>query len=108
MTLRRAGCPLYRPNGTAFDLTCEGVAFTKCTFEGASGQTPSEHPKSDALRAAVGSFAEGDAHPVYDSAEVDRTLIRWMLSLTPGERLRHGQGTHRPRARRPASAEGSR
>jgi len=37
-TLRRAGCLLYRPRGSAFDLTCNGVAFTKCTFEAASGR----------------------------------------------------------------------
>ncbi|MEO6601595.1 MAG: hypothetical protein ABIQ16_17095 [Polyangiaceae bacterium] len=29
----------------------------------------------------------------YDAAGVDRSLIRWMLSLTPSERLRHVQGT---------------
>ena len=59
----------------------------------ATDQTPSEHPRSDTSRAAVGSFAEGDVHPAYDSAGVDRSLIRWMLSLTPSERLRHVQGT---------------
>ena len=36
--LRSARCPLYRPSGAAFDLTCNGVAFTKCTFEAASGR----------------------------------------------------------------------
>jgi hypothetical protein len=56
-------------------------------------QAPSEHPQSDISRSAVGSFAEGDAHQVYDSAGVDRSLIRWMLSLTPSERLQHVQGT---------------
>jgi hypothetical protein len=59
----------------------------------AKDQAPSEHPQSDASGAAVGSFARGDAHPAYDSAGVDRSLIRWMLSLTPSERLRHVQGT---------------
>ena len=59
----------------------------------ATDQTPSEHPRSDTSRAAPGSFAEGDVHPAYDSAGVDRSLIRWMLSLTPSERLRHVQGT---------------
>jgi len=29
----------------------------------------------------------------YDAAGVDRSLIRWMLGLTPSERLRHVQGT---------------
>jgi len=28
-----------------------------------------------------------------DAAGVDRTLTRWMLDLTPSERLRHVQGT---------------
>jgi hypothetical protein len=35
----------------------------------------------------------GEAHPAYDAAGVDRSLIRWMLSLTPSERLKHVQGT---------------
>ena len=51
----------------------------------ATDQTPSEHPRSDTSRAAVASFAEGDVDPAYDSAGVDRSLIRWMLSLTPSE-----------------------
>jgi len=38
LTLRRAGCPLYRPSGAAFHLTCKGVAFTKCTFEAELGR----------------------------------------------------------------------
>lgn len=54
---------------------------------------PSEHPQSDTSSAAVDSFARGDAHSAYDSAGVDRSLIRWMLSLTLSERLRHVQGT---------------
>jgi len=29
----------------------------------------------------------------YDADGVDRSLIRWMLGLTPAERLRHVQGT---------------
>jgi len=58
----------------------------------ATDQTPSD-PRSDTSRAAVASFAEGDVDPAYDSAGVDRSLIRWMLSLTPSERLRHVQGT---------------
>lgn len=33
------------------------------------------------------------AEAAYDAAGVDRTLIRWMLGLTPTERLRHVQGT---------------
>ncbi|HKO47333.1 MAG TPA: hypothetical protein VJV79_06400 [Polyangiaceae bacterium] len=41
----------------------------------------------------VGTLAEGVTHPAYDAAGVDRSLIRWMLSLTPSERLRYVQGT---------------
>ena len=59
----------------------------------ATDQAPSAHPPSDASGTSVGSFANGDAHPAYDPAGVDRSLIRWMLSLTPSERLRHVQGT---------------
>lgn len=59
----------------------------------ATDEAPSGHPQSDTSRAAVGSFAEGSAQPAYDAAGVDRSLIRWMLSLTPSERLRHVQGT---------------
>jgi hypothetical protein len=59
----------------------------------ATDRRPSEHLPSDASRSSVGSFAEGDAVSAYDSAGVDRSLIRWMLSLTPSERLRHVQGT---------------
>src|SRR6187551_1723343 len=50
-------------------------------------------PNSESGRLAVGSFEEGAAHPAYDAAGVDRSLIRWMLSLTPSERLRYVQGT---------------
>jgi len=49
--------------------------------------------QSGASQSAATSSAEGDAHPAYDAAGVDRSLIRWMLSLTPSERLQHVQGT---------------
>lgn len=36
---------------------------------------------------------ESDATPVvYDANGVDRTLIRWMLGLTPTQRLEYAQG----------------
>ena len=56
-------------------------------------QAPSEHPQLGTSCAGVDSFAEGATHPAYDAAGVDRSLIRWMLSLTPSERLRYVQGT---------------
>jgi len=59
----------------------------------ATDQTPPEHQQSDAPSPAVGVFEEGATHPAYDKAGVDRSLIRWMLSLTPSERLRYVQGT---------------
>jgi hypothetical protein len=59
----------------------------------ATDQASSDPPQADHSRQAVGSSAEGDAHPAYDAAGIDRSLIRWMLSLTPSERLRHVQGT---------------
>ena len=59
----------------------------------ATDHAPSEHLPLDASRSSVSSFAEGDAPSAYDSAGVDRSLIRWMLSLTPSERLRHVEGT---------------
>jgi hypothetical protein len=49
------------------------------------------NPKAYAIRA----FAIGD-EPIdesYDQDGVDRSLIRWMLGLTPGERLAQVQGT---------------
>ena len=49
----------------------------------------SEHPKPGASRSVI----EGNVHPAYDAAGIDRSLIRWMLSLTPSERLQHVQGT---------------
>ncbi|HEY0462820.1 MAG TPA: hypothetical protein VGC79_01365 [Polyangiaceae bacterium] len=58
----------------------------------ATDQTPPEHPQSDASRPTVVTLAEGVTHPAYDAAGVDRSLIRWMLSLTPSDRLRHVQG----------------
>jgi hypothetical protein len=57
----------------------------------ATDQTPAE--QSDAPSPAVVSFEEGATAPAYDAAGVDRSLIRWMLSLTPSERLRYVQGT---------------
>ena len=70
--------------------SCSKVLFVN---PDAADQTPSEPPQADTSRSALGSFAEGDAHPAYDAAGVDRSLIRWMLSLTPSERLQHVQGT---------------
>jgi len=59
----------------------------------ATDQTAPEDPQSDASRLAVSSFEEDATHPAYDAAGVDRSLIRWMLSLTPSERLQYVQGT---------------
>jgi len=56
-------------------------------------QATDQHPKADApavTSVAVDSRVFASA---YDAAGVDRSLIRWMLSLTPSERLRHVQGT---------------
>ena len=49
-------------------------------------------PESSAPRVAAGTVS-GPLPATYDLAGVDRSLIRWMLSLTPSERLRHVQGT---------------
>jgi hypothetical protein len=35
--LREAGCFTYAPMGASFTVTCSGVGFTKCTYDGASG-----------------------------------------------------------------------
>lgn len=40
--------------------------------------------------------AEEPALPTYSEDGVDLTLIRWMLSLTPAERLRVGQAGAEP------------
>jgi len=49
--------------------------------------------QSGASQSTATSSAEGNLHPAYDAAGVDRSLVRWMLSLTPSERLQHVQGT---------------
>jgi len=59
----------------------------------ATDQAPRKHPESDGSQGAAQSFTEGHTHPAYDAAGVDRSLIRWMLGLTPSERLQHVQGT---------------
>jgi len=33
--------------------------------------------------------------PAYDENGVDRSLIRWMLSLTPGERLAYAESSRK-------------
>lgn len=35
-SLYAGGCPLYSPAGASFELTCSGVAFTKCTYVAAA------------------------------------------------------------------------
>jgi hypothetical protein len=59
----------------------------------ATDQASRKHPESDASQGAAQSFTEAHTHATYDAAGVDRSLIRWMLGLTPSERLRHVQGT---------------
>lgn len=34
--LRSSGCDLYGPKGESFSVTCRGVVFTKCTYDGAT------------------------------------------------------------------------
>jgi hypothetical protein len=53
----------------------------------ARDQAASDHPTADP------QGNNDDVHPAYDAAGVDRSLIRWMLSLTPSERLQYVQGT---------------
>jgi hypothetical protein len=60
----------------------------------ARDQGTDEHPNADAP--AVNTSVAVDSRvfaSAYDAAGVDRSLIRWMLSLTPSERLCHVQGT---------------
>ena len=56
-------------------------------------QATEAQPKSSAPPAGPGLAGDPALPAAYDSAGVDRSLIRWMLSLTPSERLRHVQGT---------------
>jgi len=49
--------------------------------------------QSSAPPAAAGLVGDPTLRAAYDSSGVDRSLIRWMLNLTPSERLRHVQGT---------------
>jgi hypothetical protein len=36
---------------------------------------------------------EEEATPTYDENGVDRSLVRWMLSLTPDERLEYAESS---------------
>ena len=56
-------------------------------------QATEEHPKADAAPTLAHDGNESDVHPAYDAAGVDRSLVRWMLNLTPSERLRYVQST---------------
>ncbi|MET0794464.1 MAG: hypothetical protein ABW061_23280 [Polyangiaceae bacterium] len=49
--------------------------------------------QSSARPTAAGLVGDPTLSAAYDSSGVDRSLIRWMLRLTPSERLRHVQGT---------------
>lgn len=57
----------------------------------AKNQTTGE--PAGVLPVREGLELEAAPEAAYDSAGVDRSLIRWMLGLTPAERLRHVQGT---------------
>jgi hypothetical protein len=59
----------------------------------ARDQAAPEHPKADAAPTLATQGNENDVHPAYDTAGVDRSLVRWMISLTPSERLQYVQGT---------------
>ncbi len=59
----------------------------------ARDQAAPEHPKADAAPTLANLGNENDVHPAYDAAGVDRSLVRWMINLTPSERLRHVQST---------------
>jgi hypothetical protein len=59
----------------------------------ARDQAAPEHPKADAAPTLATQGNENDVHPAYDAAGVDRSLVRWMISLTPSERLQYVQGT---------------
>ncbi|MEO7035761.1 MAG: hypothetical protein ABI548_17650 [Polyangiaceae bacterium] len=60
----------------------------------ARDQATDEHPKADAPAVTTSVALDSRVFAAaYDAAGVDRSLIRWMLSLTPSERLRHVQGT---------------
>jgi hypothetical protein len=59
----------------------------------ARDEAASEHPKADVALTVASEGNESDVPPTYDAAGVDRSLVRWMISLTPSERLQYVQGT---------------
>jgi predicted nucleotidyltransferase len=60
----------------------------------AIAQATEELPEKGAQSALRSSTVDSAVFAsAYDADGVDRSLIRWMLSLTPSERLRHVQGT---------------
>ena len=60
----------------------------------AKNQAPGTPANGEGPTASGGSGAEATVpEAAYDDVGVDRSLIRWMLGLTPAERLRHVQGT---------------
>jgi hypothetical protein len=59
----------------------------------ARDQAIEEHSKADAAPTLADQGNENDVRPAYDAAGVDRSLVRWMLNLTPSERLRYVQST---------------
>ena len=59
----------------------------------ARDQADEQHAKAHAVLTLATQGNENDVHPAYDAAGVDRSLVRWMISLTPSERLRHVQST---------------
>lgn len=46
-----------------------------------------DHPRPQQLA----HFGAGEEEAVYDENGVDRSLVRWMLSLTPAERLAYAE-----------------